>query len=279
LYLSFFRETLRNKDVISFINDTFIFWSCSKDLPEGHRVFNALKGRRCPFLGVIVYKQSRMTLVARIEGPVKSDELIAQLGNIVADNSYDLSIARLARDQRAQDQELRKQQDEAYLESLKADKEKERKKQEQLEAQKRAELEEKQKIENEKQKEIVFILKYFFNFQHFIKFCFIKEILKKKAEVRKWLLEIDVNDPKHLSAIKIGFKMPSGNRYERIFLKTDPINILYKFVFSNEECPINFEIYMNFPRKIINCNEESTTTLEENGINQSMLLFVNDLDA
>lgn len=155
------RETLRNKDVINFINDTFIFWSCSKDLPEGYRVFNALKARRCPFLGVIVYKQSRMTLVARIEGPVKSDELVVQLSNIVAENNHDLSIARLTRDQRAQDQELRKQQDEAYLESLKADKEKERKKQEQLEAQKRAELEEKQKMENEKQREIVYIFTYY----------------------------------------------------------------------------------------------------------------------
>jgi len=103
-----------------------------------------------------------MTLVARIEGPAKSEELITQLGNIVADNGYDLSIERLNREQRAQDQELRKQQDEAYLESLKADKEKERKKQEQLEAQKRAELEEKQKIENEKQKEIVLYLYFIF---------------------------------------------------------------------------------------------------------------------
>ena len=97
--------------------------------------------------------------------------------------------------------------------------------------------------------------------------------------MRKWLLEIDVNDPKHTGAIKLLFKMPSGNRFERIFLKTDPINILYKFIFSNEECPINFEICTNFPKKIINCNEESMTTLEENGITQSMLLFVNDLDA
>ena len=120
-----------------------------------------MKARRCPFLGVIVYKQSRMTLVARIEGPVKSDELIAQLSNIVVDNNHDLSIARLTRDQRAQDQEVRNHQDEAYLESLKADKEKERKKQEKLEAQLKAELEEKQKIENEKQKEIVFIFNYY----------------------------------------------------------------------------------------------------------------------
>jgi FAS-associated factor 2 len=81
------------------------------------------------------------------------------------------------------------------------------------------------------------------------------------------------------STIKLIIKLPNGNRFERFFLKTDPLGYLYKFVFSNEECPLNFEIVTNFPRKVIECTEETATSLLEFGITQSMILFVNDLDA
>ncbi len=53
---------------------------------------------------------------------------------------------------------------------------------------------------------------------------------------------------------------------------------MHNFVFSNDECPLNFEIVI-FPHKIIECSFESETTLAEIGINQAMLLFVNDKDA
>ena len=54
---------------------------------------------------------------------------------------------------------------------------------------------------------------------------------------------------------------------------------MYNFVFSNDECPTNFEIVTNFPRKVIEASHSNEKTLEECGINQPMLLFVNDLDA
>lgn len=50
-------------------------------------------------------------------------------------------------------------------------------------------------------------------------------------------------------------------------------------MFSNDECPTNFEIVTNFPRKVIEASDLNERSLEESGINQSMLLFVNDLDA
>jgi FAS-associated factor 2 len=61
---------LGNREIIDFINNTFIFWACSKNLPEGRKVFNALKAKRCPFLGLIVLRNNKMTLVARMEGPI-----------------------------------------------------------------------------------------------------------------------------------------------------------------------------------------------------------------
>lgn len=103
--------------------------------------------------------------------------------------------------------------------------------------------------------------------------------MNKKAILRKHLEETPQPDASNSLAIKLVIKMPSGRRYERLFLKSDCLNELHKFVYANEECPRNFEIVTNFPRKVIDCSEESTVSIHDFGISQSMILFVNDLDA
>lgn len=64
------RETLANRQVIDFINNNLMFWACSRNLPEGRKVFDALKAKRSPFLGLIVLRNNKMTLVTRMEGPI-----------------------------------------------------------------------------------------------------------------------------------------------------------------------------------------------------------------
>lgn len=103
--------------------------------------------------------------------------------------------------------------------------------------------------------------------------------MEKKSELRKLLSETPQPEASSPTAVKLLVKLPTGNRFERTFLKTDPLSELYKFVFSNEECPLNFEIVTNFPRKVIECDENTTQSIQDFGITQSMLLFVNDLDA
>ena len=107
----------------------------------------------------------------------------------------------------------------------------------------------------------------------------IQDIVNRKLLLRNLLAETPQPDASDPHAIKLLIKLPSGRRYERLFLKTDYLSELYKFVFSNEECPKNFEIVTNFPRKLIECTENTTISIQDFGINQSMLLFVNDLDA
>lgn len=256
---TFATETMTNPDLVEFLNNSVLFWSCSKNLPEGYKVFNALKAKRCPFLGVIVYKNSRMTLVSKIEGPISAAELMLQLSGLIAEHEHDLVAARHDKEQRSQTQLLRKQQDEAYLESLNADREKQRKKQEEESAKRRAfELEQRQK-EEEIARE--------------------NDILNRKLMLRKQLEEAPQPDASNPLALKLLIKLPSGRRYDRVFLKTDSLCELYKFVFSNEECPRNFEIVTNFPRKVIECTESTLTSIQDFGISQSMILFINDLDA
>ena len=256
---TFATETLCHPDIVEFVRHTFVIWACSKHLPEGRKVFNALKAKRCPFLGIIVLRHSRMTLVSKIEGPIGAAELLLQLANLVAENEPELVTIRMDRREREQTQLLRQQQDQAYEESLQADREKAKKKQEiELETRRQLELE-KQKIEEEEQRQ--------------------NNILNRKTELRKYWSETQQPDASNPLSIKLVFKLPTGTRIERVFLKSDPLSSLYKFVFCHEECPHSFNIVKNFPRKVIECDEKTDTSIVDYGINEPMLLFVNDLDA
>jgi FAS-associated factor 2 len=103
--------------------------------------------------------------------------------------------------------------------------------------------------------------------------------LTRKSDLRKHFAETPQADAANPVSIKLVFKLPTGTRIERVFLKSDPVGLVYKFVFCHEECPHSFEIVKNFPRQAIECSEATETTINEHGINQPMLLFVNDLDA
>ena len=160
------------------IRENMLFWACSVSSPEGYRTSQALRENTYPFLALIALKNNRMTIVARyffsifaslhnlhstsnlefivtaicfhrIEGETDLDALLARLHQAVADNEAYLISERHERMERSMTQTIRQQQDAAYLESLKADQEKERKKKEELEKKRLAELEKQRLVEEE----------------------------------------------------------------------------------------------------------------------------------
>lgn len=257
--IKFATESMTNPDLIEYLRANVIFWACSKNLPEGQKVYNALKARRCPFLGLIVYKGSRMTLVSKIEGPISAPELLVQLAQLMSDNEADLVVARADKEERNMTRTIRQEQDQAYEQSLQADREKARLKKEQEEARLNAEKLEKQRIEDEVARE--------------------NAIIEKRAALRKLLAETAEPNPSNEETVKLLIKLPNGNRHQRIFRRQDPLSELYKFVYAQEDCPRSFEIAINFPHKVVECDEETTLSIHDFGITQSMLLFVNDLEA
>lgn len=108
---------------------------------------------------------------------------------------------------------------------------------------------------------------------------FFKAIIEKRAALRKHLAETPEPNPSTEETVKLLIKLPNGNRHQRIFRRHDPLGELYKFVFAQEDCPRSFEIAINFPHKVVECDEHTTQSIFDFGITQSMLLFVNDLDA
>ncbi|XP_072257149.1 FAS-associated factor 2 [Pyxicephalus adspersus] len=255
----FCRNTLCTSEVSQFINSRMLFWACSTNKPEGFRVSQALRENTYPFLAMITLKDRRMTVVGRLEGLIQPQDLINQLTFIMDANQTYLVSERLEREERNQTQVLRQQQDEAYLASLRADQEKERKKREKLEQKRREEEEEQLRQLAEERK---------------------KRTLQEEKERRSECLPVEPQ-PDHPDSVKIIFKMPNDTRVERRFLFTESLSVIHDFLFSLKETPEHFQIVANFPRRVLPClpTEEAPVppTLQEAGLSRSQLLFVQDL--
>ncbi|CAH1772412.1 unnamed protein product [Owenia fusiformis] len=254
---TFARECLGNAEVIEFINSHMLFWACNTNSPEGYRVSQALRENTYPFLALIVLRENRMTVVARLEGPIDAAQLVTRVTRCMNDNEGYLVAVRADRDERSFNQSLRQEQDVAYLESLKADQEKARKKKEEQEMVEKAEEEEKLKQEEAEQR--------------------LQEIEAKKAELRCSIPEEPAADDP--DAIRILLKLPSGSRVERRFNRNHSLQCLYNYVLCHDDAPDDFQIMTNFPRKTLLCNSSEAPTFIEAGLGKSEMLFVHDNEA
>ena len=211
--INFCRNTLSNEDVISYINRHMLFWGCDIASPEGYRVshsFNARSGHY-PFMVIIALRDNKMTIMGRLEGDCTAEEFLVRMRRVVTDNERWLNAARHERLERSFNQTLRAQQDVAYEESLKADREKERRRQE--------EREEQQRIENEiKEAEATE-----------------ERCRDLKERVKLELVHLVPSEPadNDADAISIVFKLPNGMRITRRFLKNNSLNVSIESVIFN----------------------------------------------
>lgn len=208
--VNFCRNTLSNRDVIAYINKHMIFWACDVSSPEGYRVSHSINARtgHYPLLVIIALRDNKMTIMGRMEGDCSAEELLVRMRRVVNDNERWLTAARHERLERSFNQSLRAQQDVAYEESLRADREKERKRQEEKEEQRRIEREilEAQEAEDRRRD--------------------LKERLK---------IQLANQVPQEPSdgdsdAINIVFKLPNGLRITRRFKKSHSLNVIFYFV-------------------------------------------------
>ncbi|KAJ8247165.1 hypothetical protein GJAV_G00259500 [Gymnothorax javanicus] len=255
----FCRNTLCREEVLTFINTRMLFWACSTSKPEGYRVSQALRENAYPFLAVILLKDRKMTVVGRLEGLIQPEDLINQLNFIMEANQPFLTSERLEREERNQTQVLRQQQDEAYLESLRADQEKERRRRaEQEQRRQEEELERQCALAEERRRRTL------------------QEEKERKSESLP--PEPPLGDP---DAVKIVFKLPNDSRVERRFLFTQSLTVIHDFLFSLKETPEKFQIVTNFPRRVLPClptvEQPHPPTLKEAGLSRSEVLFVQDL--
>ncbi|CAL1527959.1 unnamed protein product [Lymnaea stagnalis] len=258
----FCREVLCSENFVNFVNVHMLFWACNTSSPEGYRVSQALREHAYPFLAVIVLRDNKMSVVARIEGSVTgSVELVERLEQVMAENETSLTTARAERAERSFNQSLRQQQDEAYLESLRAD-------------------QEKAKTFSRGSKRAAVLGKIVFVVVG-SSLCTQREREQKKSELERVLpLEPEASDP---DAIRIMLKIPNGNRIERRFHRSQSLKWLYYYVFCHKDCPDDFQIVTNYPRRTLPCEpndpNKDPPSFADVGLGKSELLFVFDNEA
>ncbi|KAH8378529.1 hypothetical protein KR093_011848 [Drosophila rubida] len=265
---SFCRQTLSTRSVIEYINAHTLLWGCDVSTPEGYRVMQSLTVRGYPLMVVIMLRANRMSIVGRLEGDCTSEELLRRLQSVIAFNEVWLSQARNDRLQRNFTQTLRRQQDEAYEQSLLADEEKERQRERERDAARKVlEAEERARRDVELRKE---------------------EIARLKIDLANLVPDEPPVDA--TNAIAVVFKLPNGVRLERRFMQTNSIQDVYHFLFCHPESPDEFEITTNFPKRVLYsktvvdaaegaANEIVSKTLKDVGLKNREVLFVNDLEA
>lgn len=223
--INFCRNTLSNGDVITYINNNMLIWGCDIASPEGYRVSHSINARtgHYPLLVIIALRDNKMTVICRMEGDCQPDELLARMRRVVSENERWLSAARHERLERSFNQTLRAQQDVAYEESLKADREKERKKREEREELERIEREiQDAQAADERRRDL-------------------KERLKME------LAQYVPSEPAdgQIDGISIVFKLPNGMRITRRFLKNNSLNVSVQ-LFKNKEFLTIVQIFSNF---------------------------------
>ncbi|ELW64166.1 FAS-associated factor 2 [Tupaia chinensis] len=180
---------------------------------------------------MITLKDWRMTVVGQLEGLIQPDDLMNQLTFIMDANQIYLVSEHLEREERNLTRELRQQQNEAYLASLRAAQEKERKKREEWEQKPWKEEEvQQQKLAEERRRR---------NLQ---------EERKRKLECLP--PEPSPDDPE---SDKIIFKLPSDSRVERRFHFSQSLTVIHDFLFSLKESPEKFPVEANFPKQVLPC--------------------------
>lgn len=199
----------------------------------------------------------------------------AASGGGFIDEDLQRTIAQIERQERDM---IRQEQDEAYQQSLKADREKQLKRAEEL---KRKEAEEKEKQEKIVRQEELH-----------------NRLIKLKSEISDKLLSEPYHD--HKDIVKLVFKLPDGTRFKRNFTKDAKVKYLYWYVFSLNNAPLQFKMTTNFPKRDLpgrppipedfvetNPPTESSSnhepnceqTLEEANLTETQIIFVYDLEA
>ncbi|KRX59953.1 FAS-associated factor 2-B [Trichinella sp. T9] len=235
----FCREVLCNSEFVALVNSSGLFWACSTNTSEGVRVSNAMRDSAYPFLALICLRNGRMSIVFRQEGFSRAPELIARLRQTMEENDIHMLLARQERENSAMNQLLRQQQEEAYNEALRIDRENEKRQMEEEERQKQA-------MEELKRAEEAIKIK--------------KEELQKE---RQYWRENMPPEPEasHPLLRRIALRFPAGTRVQRNFLSTDSSLMLRQFALTQKDCPDNFAIYSTNPKKLIYSEEDGPNSI------------------
>ncbi|KAK9720934.1 UBX domain-containing protein 10 [Basidiobolus ranarum] len=256
---SFCQDTLASERLVNFLREQeVIVWGGDTRGSEGHQVSNTLQARELPFVGLIGLQStpggaSKMTLIEKIQGQSTPEIIVQRLSIQFQRTSAELQRAKREHQERESSRSIRKQQDEAYKQSLLADQEKERKAREERDRIEKANLEV-ERIETARLK-----------------------LEEDRLKYRKYLLSTIPSEPaaEESETARLSFKMPDGERIIRRFRGNETVEDVYAFVdtfplsIGGDSEPVeanpvphyvyefSFHLVTPFPRTVIEWNSNS----------------------
>ncbi|KAJ6833183.1 putative plant UBX domain-containing protein 10 [Iris pallida] len=259
----FCRRCLCSDAVAAFVNENFIAWGGSIRGTEGFKMSNSLKASRYPFCAVVMASTNqRIVLLSQIEGPKSPEEMLSILQRVVEECSPSLTAARLEVEERRNTMRLREEQDAAYRAALEADQARERQQKEEQDRLEReaAEAERKRKEEEEAQERAV------------------REAAEKQAALvrrrQEKAMALGEEPEKAPDVTQVLVRFPNGERKERRFHSTAPVESLYDYVDSLDCLDAEkYNLVTNFPR-ITYGPEKRSMSLKEAGLHPRASLFV-----
>jgi len=252
----FCRNVVASDAFINYVNENnFVVWGGSVNDTEGYKVNNVFGATTYPFVGLVGYQRKRAIIAEKVEGLCPVEEVIEKINQKYQQLSVQLQAERAEERERELSRIIRQEQESAYEESLRKDRERERKEKEERERKQREEeLERQKQLEHERKVEE-------------------KKLYKQKLAAS---LPPEPNEDECETA-QLSIRFPDGSRVIRSFRADDKLQVVYDFVESKDLDPIDIlsEIVLvnTFPRKEYIDKDQ---TLEALGLCPSTSLIVEE---
>ncbi|ORX46941.1 UBX-domain-containing protein [Piromyces finnis] len=254
----FCKNVLASDAFINFVNENnFVVWGGSVNDTEGYKVNNVFGATTYPFIGLVGHQRKRAIIAEKVEGLCPVEEVIDKINQKYQQLSVQLQAEKAEERERELSRIIRQEQESAYEESLRKDRERERKEKEERERKQREEELAKQKqLEYERKVEE-------------------KKLYKQKLAAS---LPPEPNDDECETA-QLSIRFPDGSRVIRSFRADDKLQVVYDFVESKDLDPFDIlsEITLvnTFPRKEYIDKDQ---TLEALGLCPNASLIVEEKD-
>eukprot|EP00697_Spironema_sp_BW2_P004830 gnl/Spiro4/16542_TR8907_c0_g1_i1.p1 gnl/Spiro4/16542_TR8907_c0_g1~~gnl/Spiro4/16542_TR8907_c0_g1_i1.p1 ORF type:complete len:447 (-),score=92.58 gnl/Spiro4/16542_TR8907_c0_g1_i1:117-1382(-) len=224
----FCRSVLGAPQIIDFVNTNFLLWGCTSRTAELFMIAHSLEVSGYPFLGVLGEVNSRMVVIDRIEGLMPADDVLQKL--VQAHEMYEAQLVALRHERLAQTEarNIIEEQDQAYLESLRADQARERA----AEEAKRIAEQEEQRLAQAAALEQSAIAA--------------KTLLKEEKRRRIPPPPVDGGP-----STAVNVRLPDGRRVQRRFHLQTPLSSVLDYLEAEADFDMSdFQLVTNFPRKV-----------------------------
>jgi len=254
----FCKNVLGSNEFINYLQGkNFVVWAGSVTEKEGYKVNNVFGATTYPFIGMVVYQRKRAIIAEKIEGLQPVEEVIQKIEQKYEQISVQLQAELAEQREREQTRIIRQEQESAYEESLRKDRERERKEQLERERKQREE-------ELAKQRQMEYERK-----------------VEEKKRYKQKLAESIPPEPNEdeCETAQLSIRFSDGSRVIRSFRADDKLQAVYDFVESKDLDPLDIlsdiVLVNTFPRKEY---FDKNVTLKDLGLCPSTSLIVEELD-